>query len=177
MKSFSEYINGIAKLGLSVAASALSSTILKHELIPFQIEWLGTAGTVVAACMIPITFANQHWFGRTLVRWTLTFAIAISLAIVIWLRASCVVRVDYGNLSINYLVGANLTSEGEEAKTKSTSVDDAHLIAHSGPEHIAEYWSGYKFMYYMYVSDYLMLLVFFVGLVAPIDLRRNPAPV
>jgi hypothetical protein len=178
MPKLVEFVNGLSKLGLSVAAAALSATVLKEELIPSPIEWLGAAGTVAAACMIPVIFAEKRWFARVAVRRTFAVATFVTLVGMIYLRASCVVPVTEAGATRNYLIGRVLTDQGEKDKAAcGGDIDVATLGAGAHPRMIPRlYGRSYMWMYYFYVSDYLGLLLFFVALVAPLELQADKTP-
>lgn len=178
MPTLAEFVNGLSKLGLSIAAAALSATVLKDDLIPSPIEWLGAAGTVTAACMIPVIFAERRWFARVAVRRTFAVAAFAALMGMIYLRASCVVPVTEAGTTKNYLIGRALTDQGEQDKAAcGGNIDTATLVACAHPKMIPRlYGRSYMWMYYFYISDYLGLLVFFVALVAPLELRSDKTP-
>jgi hypothetical protein len=176
MPEFPQFVNGVAKLGLSAAAVTLSSTILKEQLIPFQIQWLGVAGSVVAACMIPIAFTERAWLGRAAVRRILLMAILVTLVGLIWSRAAYVVPSTQAGTTRNYLIGRTLSEEGLAARANCGQViDDSTFINCAGTGLIPQlYGSSYRRAYILYIADYLTLLALFVLFIAPIDLRTLP---
>ncbi len=171
--AFGDYLDSLAALSISSAAAVLSSTLIKSELLPEQLNWLGTAGTVVAAVMIVIGFVIKNRLKSHLFRMTLVVLLLFTCTCLIWLRAAWVREVKLNGSSHNYLVGASLGPIGVDAweQCKADSVEQ--LIQCAGSETIPRlYGRSYEIVYCLYVFDYLLLLAVFVSLVSGLELRR-----
>jgi hypothetical protein len=171
---FSKYVNGLAALGISSAAATLSATLLKSALLPEQLAWLGAAGTVVAAVMIPISFVFRNLIEKGRVRWVLGVLLFLSLVALIWLRAARVVEIPIGGQTQNFLVGSTLTQMGSDAKQKCKPDSTEQLVSCAGAPDIPRifgrsYWDAY----YSYLGDYLLMLAIFVPLVSTLDLEKK----
>jgi hypothetical protein len=172
MTTAPDYINGLSSLAISTAAATLSSTVIKQQLLPEQLAWVGVAGTVVAACMIAISFTFRQKLAWNVAKGLLSTALVVSCVGLVWLRASRVAEVQVQGGLRRYLVGSTLTVKGNAAQEScgTTTVED--LIGCSGSQQIPvlfgpSYWRAY----YLYISDYLLLLTVFVPLVSTLDLR------
>jgi hypothetical protein len=172
--SFGDYLDRLTALGISGAAALLSSTIIKSELLPEQLKWLGAAGTVVAACMIAVSFALLKVLKKAPVRGVLIVAVIITCACLIWLRAARVTMVDLNGNSHLYLRGSVLTTAGIAAKDQCKPDSVKQLIECAGVNTIpALYGDSYWHLHYFYVVDYLLLLAFFVALISGLELKRG----
>jgi hypothetical protein len=170
--AFSDYLNGLAALGISSAAAALSSTLIKTELLPEQLNWLGTAGTVVAACMIAAGFVIKDSLKSRPLKGVLVVVLLTACVCLIWLRAARVSEVDLRGGLHNYLHGATLTPAGEDAMVQCKSDSVEQLIQCAGVSTIPRlYGKSYWVVYYVYVVDYLVLLASFVALVSGLELK------
>lgn len=170
--AFSDYLNGIAALGISSAAAALSSTLIKKELLPDELNWLGTAGTVVAASMIAVGFALKDTRTIKSFKTVLVSVLLISCTCLIWLRAARVSEVNVRGVMHNFLHGSTLTPAGDEAMAQCKVDSVEQLIQCAGVDAIPGlYGSSYWRVYYLYVVDYLVLLASFVALVSRLELK------
>jgi len=152
---------------ISSVAALLSSTIIKSDLLPDQLDWLGIAGTVVAACMVVATWVVGDKLKNRSFRTVIAVALMITLGVVVWLRAARVSSVVTEGVSHRYLRGGSLTPEGIKAQVKCGSVSDEDLIACAGVDLVpALYGRSYSVAYYLYIGDYLGLLMSFVVLVS-----------
>lgn len=171
---FGEYVNGLVALTISAAAAALSSTLLKSELLPVQLAWLGAAGTVVAAVMIVIGFVIRKTLSVTRLRFGLAIALFLTLLLLIWFRSARVVNIEIAGSAHNFLVGSTLTQMGQDAYKKCGAESNEQLIGCSGAQIIPLlfgpfYWRAY----YAYIGDYLTMLAIFVLLISGVDLREK----
>jgi hypothetical protein len=172
--NFGDYLDRLAALGISGAAAVLSSTIIKSALLPEQLKWLGTAGTVVAACMIAVSFALLKVLKKNGVRGVLIFGVVITCACLIWLRAARVTTVDLNGISHIYLHGGVLTAAGIAAQDQCKADSVEQLIECAGVNTIPVlYGDSYWCLHYVYVIDYLLLLTFFVALIAGLELKAG----
>jgi hypothetical protein len=166
---FGEYVNGLVALAISTAAAALSSTLLKSELLPDQLAWLGAAGTVVAAVMIVISFVFRKKLSVKWLRYTLAALLFLTLLTLIWLRSARVVNIEIAGSAHNFLVGSALSPTGLVAYTKCGAESNEQMIGCSGAQMIPllfdySYWHAY----YTYICDYLLMLAIFVLLVSAV---------
>jgi hypothetical protein len=176
------YLNGIAGLCLSAAAATLSATILKDELIPDQIDWLGAAGTVTACCVLVIVFAAHLRIRNKTALKMLGVCLVLTLVIVLVLRTAFVHDVSYGERTHHYLVGWSLTKYGKLAQQKcsgqaqtAVSISVESLIKCAGPDAIpGMYGTGWWMNQLIYMFSYLGLLTCFSLLVGAIELRKLP---
>jgi hypothetical protein len=172
--AFGGYVNGLAALGISGAAAALSATLLKSELLPEQLVWLGAAGTVVAACMIAISFVFRATLRRQGVRRALACILFVALVVVIGLRSARVVNIEIGGAPHDLLVGATLTPAGRAAHEACKADTTERLVECSGVEAIPILFGGsYWGPYYIYIGDYLLMLAIFVPLISTLDLKEK----
>jgi hypothetical protein len=172
--AFGDYLDSLAALGISSVAAALSSTLIKSELLPEQLHWLGTAGTVVAACMIAVGFVLRNGLKSRPFKLVLVIVVLSTCTCLIWLRAARVSEVELHGALHNYLHGGMLTQAGLDAQAicKSDSVEV--LIKCAGREVIPTlYGKSYSFAYYLYVFDYLLLLAAFVALISGLELKTS----
>lgn len=170
--AFGDYLDGLAALGISSAAAILSSTLIKSELLPEQLNWLGTAGTVVAACMIAVGFVFRNRLKSKTCEFLLVIVLVCTCACLIWLRAARVSEVEIRGVFHNFLHGGVLTQAGlnAQAQCKSDSVEQMIQCAGAGTmPHL--YGQSYWTAYYLYVVDYLLLLAAFVALVSGLKLK------
>jgi hypothetical protein len=166
---FGKYVHGLVALAISTAAAALSSTLLKSELLPDQLAWLGTAGTVVAAVMIVISFVIRKKLGVKGLRYTLAALLFLTLLTLIWLRSARVVNIEFAGSTHNFLVGSALSQTGREDYTKCGAESNEQLIGCSGARLIPLLFDGsYWRAYYAYICDYLLMLAIFVLLVSAV---------
>ena len=171
---FSDYLNGLAALGISTAAAALSSTLIKSELLPDQLGWLGTAGTVVAACMIAVSFVLRDKLRTKPLRIVLVGVVLVTCGLLIWLRAARVAEVELRGSPHNVLHGGLLTPEGISAQKDCRSDSVEQLIECAGVQTMPKlYGRSYWCAYYFYIADYLFLLVAFVALVSGLELKDS----
>jgi hypothetical protein len=170
--AFGDYIKGLTAVGISAAAAVLSSTIIKSELLPEQLAWLGTAGTVVAACMIAVSFASRRQLQSRIVKIVLASAVLLTCACLIWLRSARVSEVELGGAPHNYLRGQVLAQAGLDAQVKCNSDSIEQLIQCAGVSAIPKLYGGsYWFAYYSYVFDYLLLLACFIAFISAIGFK------
>jgi hypothetical protein len=171
---FRDYINGLAALAIASTAAALSATLLKTELLPEQLGWLGGAGTVVAACMIAITFTFRRGLERRGVKPILACVLGLTCIFVVWLRAARVVEVTVGGSNHRLLVGGQLTPSGETAKATCKADSDEQLVSCAGIDLIPVLFGGsYKRAMYYYIWSYLLMLAAFVPLISALDLQNT----
>lgn len=169
---FSKFLNGLAGLGISAAAAALSSTLVKSELLPEQLKWLGAAGTIVAACVIAIAYAFRDSFSHKAIRFVLCLLVAMFCACVLWIRAARITKVELGGTVRNYLRGGTLTDSGRNAEKQCNSDSAEQLIQCSGVAAIPNlYGNSYWSVYYLEICAYLLLLVTFVLLTCSLQLQ------
>jgi hypothetical protein len=166
-----DYVNGLTALTISGAAAALSSTVIKSELLPEQLNWLGAAGTVVAACMIVVGFSMRPRLKSGWFKLPLVVAVIITCVCLIWLRAARVSEVELGGKLHNYLPGETLTKYGLDAQGKCGFGTAEQLIQCAGVGAIPLLYESYWCLHYLYVFDYLLLVASFVALVSEIELR------
>jgi len=172
--AFGDYLDGLAALGISSAAAALSSTLIKSELLPEQLNWLGTAGTVVAACMIAVSFVLRNTLKARALKLVLATVVLTTCACLIWLRAARVSEVELGGAYHNYLHGGVLAPAGLDAQAQCKSDSVEQLIQCAGAGTIPRlYGRSYWVVHYLYVFDYLLLLASFVALVSGLELRTS----
>lgn len=175
MSRLATLTSSLAALGLATAASAISSTVLKEELIPEQMKWLSAAGTVVAACFIPIAFTNREFLSRKAVRRVLTFSLIISVSVVIALRASRTIELEINNKTASYLLGFHTSLSGRALLAKCTGPTQEDRIRCAGTDLIPRiYGWTYDLAYGIFLSVYLMSLATFVCLVSAIQLEDTP---
>src|SRR5690349_21153196 len=126
MSRLTELISGLAALGLSTAATALSSTIIKEEIVPEQMKWVAMIGTVVAACFIPIAFTHQTCFRKVGARKVLTCSIIVTLTIIVVIRSSMTVDLGTAAATETYLIGFHMTGTGRSlvAQCNGPTVED-----------------------------------------------------
>jgi hypothetical protein len=170
---FGEYVNGLAGLSFAGAAAALSSTLLKSQLLPEQLDWLGAAGTVVAACMIAISFTFRSALQNQALKIALAVVLVVTCSFVIWLRASRVVKAQSGGSASAFLIGWNLTPFGLTARDNQCKVaSERELIECSGAQTIPSlYGDSYRHAVDLYIGSYLLLLAVFVPLIAALELQ------
>jgi hypothetical protein len=172
--AFADYLNGLAALAISSAAATLSSTVIKAELLPEQLNWLGTAGTVVAACMIAVSFVLRDRLRLRPYRRVLVIMVLTTCACLIWLRAARVSEVELRGGLHNYLHGGVLAQAGLDAQTQCKSDSVEQLIQCAGFGTLPKlYGKSYWEYYYLYVFDYLLLLASFVALVSGLELKTQ----
>jgi hypothetical protein len=172
--AFADYLDRVAALGISSAAAVLSSTVIKSELLPEQLNWLGTAGTVVAACMIAVTFALRNDLRARPLKLALIVVVLTTCACLIWLRAARVSEVELGGVLHKYLHGGVLTASGLDAQAQCKSDSVEQLIQCAGASTIPRlYGQSYWIVHYLYVFDYLLLLASFVALVSGLELKAS----
>jgi hypothetical protein len=170
--AFGEYLDSLAALGISSAAAVLSATLIKSELLPEQLNWLGTAGTVVAACMIAIAFVLRDRLKSRSLELGLVVVLLCTCACLIWLRAARVSEVELRGALHNCLHGGVLTQVGLDAQAQCKSESVEQLIQCAGVGTMPQlYGQSYWVAYYLYVVDYLLLLVAFVALVSGLKLK------
>lgn len=173
---FSEYVNGLTALAISGVAAALSATLLKSELLPEQLAWLGAAGTVAAACMIAISFVFRAGLNRPCVQQVLAVVLLATLVLLISLRAARVVNIEVGGSPHNLLVGSTLTPTGKADYEACKADSTEQLLECSGAETIPLLFGGsYWRAYYLYIGDYLLMLAVFVPLISALELQRKQA--
>lgn len=169
---FDKFLNGLAGLGISVAAAAMSSTIIKTELLPEQLKWLGAAGTIVAACTIGIGYAFRESFKHRVIRLALCICVAVFCSCVIWTRAARMTDIEIGGGVRSYLRGGALTPSGAAAQRECKSDSTEQLIQCSGVVAIPKlYGTSYWFAYYFQICSYLSLVAAFVLLTCSLQLQ------
>lgn len=174
MKDFGEYVNGLAALGISSAAAILSSTLLKSELLPGQLAWLGAAGTVVAAVMIPTSFVIRNKLRVSYIKGVLAAVLFLTLVELIWLRSARVVNIEVAGTSQKFLIGSTLTDKGQAALKECGTDSFERLIECSGARDIPLLFGvSYSRLYYVYIANYLLMLAIFVMLISSLDLREK----
>jgi hypothetical protein len=177
---FGPWLNGIAGLGLGAAAAYLSKTIVKDQLVPDQIGWLGAAGCVTAGCILVIVYAHLRITSKKVIK-LLSACLVLALVIVLVLRTAFVYDVSYENQTHHYLVGWRLTDYGKIARAKlaggpdrADSLPPESLIKLAGPDKIPQlYGASYSLNQFLYMFAYLGLLACFSLLVGAIELHKD----
>lgn len=179
------FLNGIAGLAIGTAAATLSATIMKAELMPEQLKWMGTAGTVMTACVLVIGFAFRPALSKTPVKVVATVALMVTIILVIYLRSTRVEQITVNNQSYNFMTGWRLSEFGESARKRclaatnrqpTDQLSDYDLIKCAGPDEIGSLYKDYSSAGVVYVFSYLILLSAFTLLVASIQLVPKPPP-
>ncbi len=182
MKSeFGTFLDGIIGLALSGGAAALSATVVKADLLPDKLQWLGAAGAVVAACALLLGFVMRPCIiGRT--SRILMFLLVAALVGVVVLRGVAVEEISYGGQAHRFLKGFGLSSTGEIMKQNcllntgrkvNDTLSDYELIRCVGPDRIPELYRWPTVLSLLYVFVYLLLLAVFSMLVASIQLSNR----
>jgi hypothetical protein len=173
------FLNGIAGLAIGAAAAALSATIMKAELMPEQLKWMGTAGTVMTACVLVIAFAFRSAASKTPVKMVAMVVLIVAIIGVIYLRATRVEQITVNNQSYNFMTGWRLSEFGESARKRclaatsrppTDQLSDYDLIKCAGPDEIGSLYKDYSSAGVVYVFSYLILLSAFTLLVASVQL-------
>lgn len=178
-QDFASFLNGIAGLGLAATAAVLSGTIMKAELMPEQLKWLGAAGIVVATCVLVISFAFRSVVARPGIKGIVLCLLVVAISFVIYLRATRVEEISINGQSYSLMTGWRLSAFGQEAKarcltdTKRSVTDylsDYELVKCAGPDQIRALFRDYSAAGVVYVLSYLTLLACFTLLVSSVQL-------
>jgi len=153
--------------GVATLAAALSKTVLKKELVPEQLRWLGDAGVLVAlAALIVVMFTKVEM--RRKCRIGLLIILLTTLTGIITLRATLVEQLQYDGKDYLYLVGWELSAKAAKPCTDklSQSISRHDLIRCAGVANIPMlYNSSFHSASVLYVFCYLGFLGVFVILV------------
>jgi hypothetical protein len=170
---FNEYVNGLAALSIASVAAALSATLLKSQLLPEQLSWLGAAGTVVAAVMIAVSFTLRDALDGQWIKVILTIILMATCVCVIYLRGTLVAQVEIKGSPHAYLIGRTLTSAGQTARNNCQADSNEELIECSGAETIPSlFGASYRHAAILYIGAYLLMLAAFVQLVSALKLEK-----
>jgi hypothetical protein len=172
-------LNGVAGLAIGAAAATLSATIMKAELMPEQLKWMGTAGSVVTACVLVIAFSFRVAISKTRVKVAAMVVLIIAIICVVYLRATRVEEITVSNHNYCFMTGWRLSEFGESARERclaainrptTDQLSDYDLIKCAGPDEIGSLYKDYSSAGVAYVFGYLILLSAFTLLVASVQL-------
>jgi hypothetical protein len=179
-----QFLNGIAALALGSAAVTLSATIMRDELMPMQLKWLGAAGTVVAACVLVLAFVFRSTVIKTPAKIIALVFLLGAISVVIYLRATRVEEISVNSKSYIFMTGWKLSSYGESARrnclvgqqrAETDYLSDYDLVKCAGPDEIGSLYNDYSAAAVIYVVSYLLLLASLTVLVASVQLIPKPS--
>lgn len=160
---FTAWLKTIRGGAVFVAGTAgiISSLVVKNDLVPEQVTWLGAAGALTAmAALIALPMQPRRGlFGIMLV----------FVALLVTIRAVFVETLEISGQSRLYLVGISLSTDGVDLRQNclkelnATVLSRGELVRCAGPASIP---SLYGWTYYLlticYVLSYLAFLLIFV---------------
>jgi hypothetical protein len=172
--SWEQFLSKLAALTLATVAAALSATIFKDAMLPDQISWLGSGGTLICMALLPICFALRGFLDKKSTRVVLCAGLLVSCLLLVWLRSSVVVSNTVNNTTRFYLVGYRLDDPGKKAKANCDVQTDEELLRCSGADQIPSlYGRSYILIRNLYLADYLLLVSFYIALVSVVELNET----
>lgn len=171
---FSGLVNGISSLGLAAAAAVLSATIIKNDMIPVQLSWLGTAGTVLTACLFPICYMERALFRGHRIRRSVSVIILCCLVLLLALRLRCTVDININAQSVLVLVGTDLTPEGERIASIAKTTLPRGLVSIAGIDSVPTiYGRSFTIIQAVYLTTYIALLACYTVLISVLTISDS----
>ena len=172
--AWGRFLSRFAQLSLAGVAAGLSATLFRDALIPDQIAWLGSSGTLFCLCLLPICFINQGMLGTKLSRALLSAMLLTSCLVLVGLRLYFVVPVTLNGVERSFLIGSRLTSTGVAAQHSCSSDTDVGLLQCAGVDNIpAMFGRSYTIIRSVYVANYLLLVAMYIGILSSLDLASE----
>lgn len=167
-----ERFSRIVHLGLGTAAAALSSTIFRSDLIPKQLDWLGSAGTLIAAVLLVLA---THYAQRLRnVRLLFTWLLLLTLSIVIVIRATAIQRITISGTQQLLMLGWAPNKSAKVLGDCPGSTAKERLDC-AGEEVIPQVYTGYYVAYWLFLTCYIFLFVSFIVLLCVTNFGRSPS--
>ncbi len=149
--SFGDYLKLVGGIGIPAAAATCSGTIIKADLLPLQLRWLGILGSVVAGCALVVAFLLKSFSSKVLnfVICLLIVGLCVSCT---FLQLSRVRDVTINGVTENYLVGNHHTATAEAFANMYHTKTEDDLIRLAGVDAIPQLYSDYNLSYIGYAA-------------------------
>jgi len=173
-RGFTAFVNGIIGLSLAAAGATLSATIIQSRLVPRQIQWLGTAGTLLTICLFPICFSERQLLSGRRFRRILSVCLLLLCGVLFFIRLNYVVEFKANSQPVFYLIGLGLTDSAEKALVNCSTSTALDILNCAGPDQIPFlYGRSFSLLQDFYVCTYLMVLGLFTALISSLDLATR----
>jgi hypothetical protein len=153
-------------VSLGLAAAALSSTVFRSELIPVQLNWLGSAGTLVAATLLVVAANYSTFLSKR--RGLFTVVVICALLFVISIRASAIRSIYIRGSQQLVILGWSPNDSASVLKDCPGSTAIERLDC-AGQEAIPSVYNTYYWAYWLFLVSYLALFAGFVLLLSITD--------
>lgn len=172
-QGWDRFLNRLATLSLAGVAAGLSATVFRADLVPAQIAWLGSLGTLLCISLLPFCYFERELLKEKRIRRALSGALLFACLGLVVLRSSFVVPNTVNGTTSIYLVGFELNQHGRDAKAKCQSETDEELLTCAGTDRIpALYGSSFTIARAIYLADYIMLFAAFIALISVLELQQ-----
>lgn len=158
-----QFLAGLKVLfgAITVTMAALSQTLIRTELIPEQIKFVGSIGAFFIIIALLFTLGYHQQLRTRLAIWLGT-ALFVLLVLVIFQVRYVVTLGSYGGSSTsqNYLVGFSLTDEGNQMREAlGRNKSESEFIEEMGVDRIpVAYGSSYYIIAALYSISYIVFV-------------------
>lgn len=163
---------------LTTTMAALSQTLLRNDLIPEQISFVGSIGALFIVVALLVTLGYYERLRKRMWVW---LAIAfVTLVIVAALQVRYVVALNLGDPpeAQKYLVGYKLTDEGNRQRERlGRNKSETEFVADSGVDRITEYYgSSYYVLAFIYSGSYILFVISVVLALGSVVIPKQVGP-